>query len=299
VTGAFRPGVVVVFLAFLLSRPGVAQRPLAARDLVLATTTSVRDAGLLDSLMPGFERASGRRVKVLAVGSGQAMEIGRRGEADLLILHDPGGEVEFVRQGFGIDRQFLMHNEFVIVGPGSDPAGIRGERSAARGFRAIAAKGARFISRGDRSGTHAKETAIWKSAGLAPRGEWYLEAGQGMGQTLQITNELQGYALSDVGTFLAHKSPLQLEVLVEGDSVLRNPYHVILANPARFQWVDGAGARALRDYLFHPKTQRRIGEFGRAEFGRSLFIPADAEATPEGEGGRRAAAGLPDGPHTP
>ncbi|HXV86514.1 MAG TPA: substrate-binding domain-containing protein [Gemmatimonadales bacterium] len=244
------------------------------RDLILATTTSVRDAGLLDTILPEFERTQGRRVRVLAVGSGQAMELGRRGEADLLILHDPAGEEAFVREGLGLDRRLLMHNEFIVVGPATDPARIRGLADPAAAFRAIAARQATFVSRGDGSGTHVKERGIWSAAGTGPKGTWYLEAGQGMGQTLQIANELRGYTLADIGTFLAHKSPLDLVVLVEGAPALRNPYHVMLVNPARFPWIDAAGAVILHHYLLEPGTQRRIGAFGRARYGRSLFVPA-------------------------
>ncbi|HEX9581548.1 MAG TPA: substrate-binding domain-containing protein [Gemmatimonadales bacterium] len=271
--GRRRPGVMLLGLAGLLAHGVVAQEP-RPRDLVLATTTSVRDAGLLDILLPPFEQSRGWGVKVLAVGSGQAMEIGRRGEADLLILHDPAGEMEFVQEGYGLERRLLMRNEFVVLGPGTDPAGIKGATRAADAFRALAARGSRFVSRGDRSGTHVKEAAVWSAAGVAPRGRWYLEAGQGMGQTLQIANELRAYTLSDLGTFLAHKSPLELEIMVEGDTALANPYHVILVSADRFPWVERTGARALRDYLLDPETQRRIGEFRRAEFGRQLFVPA-------------------------
>ncbi|GIW52825.1 MAG: tungsten ABC transporter substrate-binding protein [Gemmatimonadales bacterium] len=250
-------------------------RALAAqRDLVLATTTSVRDAGLLDALLPPFERESGRRVKVVAVGSGQAMELGRRGEADIFILHDPRGEEAFVREGYGVERAPLMYNEFVLAGPPSDPAGVRSLSNAAKALVAIASAGAQFVSRGDRSGTHIKELELWRRAGIEPRGSWYLESGQGMGATLQIANELQAYVLTDIGTFLAHRYPLDLEILVSGDTALFNPYHVVLANPERFPWVDFEGARALREYLLSERAQRAIGAFGRDRFGRSLFNPA-------------------------
>ncbi|HWP37619.1 MAG TPA: substrate-binding domain-containing protein [Gemmatimonadales bacterium] len=270
--GRLRSGVALLFLG-LLPGPRSAQQTTASRDLILATTTSIRDAGLLDALLPLFERREGRRVKVLAVGSGQAMEIGRRGEADLLIVHDPEREHAFVAAGLAVERIPLMHNAFVIVGPKGDPARVRGN-AVAEALRRIAARHARFISRGDRSGTHSKEAALWSAAGVAPRGAWYLEAGQGMGQTLQIASELQAYALTDVGTFLAHKSPLDLEILVEGDTALSNPYHVLLLNPAKFAWLDHAGARRLRDFLLDGEIQRQIGEFGRRAFGRSLFTPA-------------------------
>ncbi len=247
------------------------------RDLVLATTTSVRDAGLLDALLPEFERQHGRRVKVIAVGSGQAMELGRRGEADLLVVHDPDAELAFMARGYGSERQAFAYNEFVIVGPPADPAGIRGMGSAPRAFAAIARARATFVARGDRSGTQAKERRLWSLAGLSPdaqRDDWYRESGQGMGATLQIASEIRAYTLTDIGTFLGHVAPLELQVMVEGDTLLHNPYHIVLVNAARFPWVDVAGARALRDYLLSAPTQRRIAAFGRERFGRSLFVPA-------------------------
>ena len=252
------------------------------RDVILATTTSVRDAGLLDTVLPPFERAGAYSVKVIAVGSGQAMEFGRRGEADLLILHDPAGEEEFVAEGFGIDRRALMHNEFVLVGPADDPAAVRG-LDVVTAFRNIAAAGAPFVSRGDRSGTHVKELALWALAGMAPARPWYRESGQGMGATLVIASEFAAYALTDIATFLAHRLPPALEILVEGDSLLGNPYHVIRANPARFPHVNADGAAALAAYLLSPATQRVIGEFRRAELGRPIFVPDGAAV----EDGRR------------
>jgi len=257
--------------------PAVAQ----PRDVILATTTSVRDAGLLEALLPPFERAAGYAVKVIAVGSGQAMELGRRGEADLLVLHDPTGEERFVAQGFGLDRRALMHNEFVLVGPAGDPAAVRGLDVIAA-FRRIAAARAPFVSRGDRSGTHVKELALWTHAGWTPEGEWYRESGQGMGATLVIASELQAYTLTDVATFLAHRLPPALEIQVQGDSILRNPYHVIRVNPGRFPHVNAEGAAALAAYLLSPGTQRMIGEFRRAEMGRSVFVPDGITRTDKG-----------------
>lgn len=253
-----------------------------AHDIILATTTSVRDAGLLDALLPPFERTAGYTVKVIAVGSGQAMELARRGEADLLILHDPAGEERFVADGFGIERRALMHNEFVLVGPAGDPAQVRG-RSAVVAFRRIAAAAAPFVSRGDRSGTHVKELALWHRADRTPAPGWYRETGQGMGATLVIASELVAYTLTDVATFLGHRLPPELEILVEGDSLLRNPYHVVRANPARFPHVNAAGATALWSYLLSPETQRAIGEFRRAELGRAIFVP-DAVTVEDGRG---------------
>jgi tungstate transport system substrate-binding protein len=268
--GKVSGGAAVTAALLFLSSGGA---PPQARDVVLATTTSVRDAGLLDALLPRFEREHGIRVKVVAVGSGQAMELGRRGEADILILHDPEGEARFVAQGYGIERRALMRNEFVLVGPSADPARVRG-RSAAEAFSAIARAGAPFVSRGDRSGTHVKELALWALSGSQPARSWYREAGQGMGATLVIADQLRAYTLTDVGTLLSHKAPLDLPILVEGDSVLQNPYHVILANPDRFPHTHAAEARAFRDYLLAPETQRAIGAFRKEELGRSLFVPA-------------------------
>ncbi len=263
----------VLALAGLVALAG-AQPVGAQRDLVLATTTSVRDAGLLDVLLPQFERDKGRRVKVVAVGSGQAMELGQWGEADILILHDPLGEEAFVEEGYGIRRAPLMYNQFVLAGPFSDPAGVRSMGDAAAALAAIAFAGAQFVSRGDRSGTHVKELELWRRAGVEPKGSWYRESGQGMGATLQIASELQAYVLTDIGTFLAHRYPLDLQILVSGDTALFNPYHVVLANPRRFPWVDFQGALALREYLLSERAQRVIEAFGKDRFGRSLFTPA-------------------------
>ncbi len=242
-------------------------------EIVLATTTSVRDAGVLDFLLPPFERALGYRVKVIAVGSGQALEIARRGEADILIAHDPRGEIAFVRDGFGIARAALMRNEFVIVGPARDAAGIRG-RSAVDALKAIHAARSRFVTRADQSGTHSRELRLWEAAGVDPRGTWYLESGQGMSATLQIADQLQAYTLTDIGTFVSHGYSLDLEVLVEGDTVLANPYHIVLVNPARFAWINDTGARMLSAYLRGDAAQRAIADFGRKQYGRSLFEPS-------------------------
>jgi len=263
----------------LTGAPGLSAQ---SRDVILATTTSVQDAGLLDVLLPRFEAASGYSVKVIAVGSGQAMELGRRGEADILLLHDPAGEERFVADGYGIARRALMHNEFFLVGPPGDPAGARGADVVAA-FRRIAAAGAAFVSRGDRSGTHVKELGIWRLAGITPSDTWYRESGQGMGATLLIADQLRAYTLSDIATFLSHKYPLDLSVVVEGDTLLRNFYHVVRANPERFPRVNVEGALALWTYLLSLETQVVIGDFRKAELGRAVFVP-DAMT---GEDGRR------------
>ncbi len=265
---------------FFATLPLCAQTP-TDREIVLATTTSVRDAGLLEAILPAFERESGYRVKVIAVGSGQAMALGRQGEADILILHAPETELEFVQQGFATSRDALMSNEFVLVGAGNDPAGVRG-LGAIAALQAIVAVEALFVSRADRSGTHVKERGLWQLAGVGPGRPWYRESGQGMSATLQIANQLEAYTLTDIGTLLSHKYPLDLEILVEGDTLLANPYHVLLANPARFEWLNAAGARALRDYLLSEETQRAIGAHGREELGRSLFVPGASLTVPPG-----------------
>jgi tungstate transport system substrate-binding protein len=252
--------------------PPLPPRSRPVRDVILATTTSVRDAGLLEALLPRFEAVTGYRVRVIAVGSGQAMALGRRGEADVFILHDPAGEEQFVTDGYGIDRRLLMHNEFLLVGPPGDPAKARGT-DVVRAFRAIARTQSAFVSRDDRSGTNVRELSLWHAAGIELSGSWYRESGQGMGATLLIADQLGAYTLTDVATFLNHHYPLQLDVICEGDSLLRNVYHVIRANPDRFARVNVAGALAFADYMISDSTQRLIGEFRRAELGRSIFVP--------------------------
>lgn len=262
----------LVLLLAACTQPEGSGPPAGNERLVLATTTSVRDAGLLEAILPEFERRTGYTVSVVAVGSGQAMELGRRGEADILILHDPVGETEFVADGFGIERGPLMHNSFLIVGPRDDPADIRGH-GPLEALRRIAAAEPTFVSRGDRSGTHVRELRLWAASGARWGAGWYRETGQGMGATLVVADQLGAYTLTDLGTFLGHRAPLGLVVLVEGDTVLHNPYHVIVANPERFPHTNPEGARALASYLLDADTQRRIGEFRRRDFGRSLFVP--------------------------
>ena len=257
------------------------------RDVTLATTTSVRDAGLLHAILSPFERASGYRVKVIAVGSGQALALGRRGEADILLTHDPDGERAFVAEGYGLERLPLMHNEFVLVGPPDDPAHVRGVATAEAALQRIVQREALFVSRGDRSGTNTKELALWEASAATPDRLWYRESGQGMSATLQIASQLRAYTLTDVGTLLSHRSRLDLAILVEGDPALHNPYHVMVVNPARFGWLNADGARALSRYLLAPETQAAIAAYGRSEFGRSLFLPDALRAG--------ADAALPDG----
>jgi tungstate transport system substrate-binding protein len=240
--------------------------------VILATTTSTQDSGLLDALIPRFEGESGHEVKTIAVGSGEAIELGARGEADVVLAHSPAAEAKLMAAGKGGSRRTVMHNDFVVVGPGADPAGVRGDEPAAA-FAAIADAGAPFISRGDESGTHAFELGLWEDAGVAPDGAWYQESGQGMGATLQIASEKDAYTLADRGTYLATDAARDLEVLVEGGADLLNVYHVIAIAGDAGRRVNAEGGRELADFLVAPATQERIGEFGVEEFGEPLFVP--------------------------
>ena len=246
--------------------------PSAERSLILATTTSTQDSGLLDELLPAFTRESGWQVKTLAVGSGQAIGLGRRGEADVLLVHSPAAEQKFVAENTAGRRLLVMHNDFVLVGPAADPARVRG-LSSADAMRAIAGTGSVFVSRGDDSGTNAKETDLWGRAGIAPEGSWYQATGQGMGATLRVASEKAGYTLSDRATFLAQRESLGLEVLSQGDPALLNVYHVIEMTSAAGDRVQPDGARAFADWIVSPPAQQRIAEFGVAKFGEPLFVP--------------------------
>jgi tungstate transport system substrate-binding protein len=244
----------------------------ASRDLILATTTSLQDSGLLDVLVPRFEASSSYRVKAIAVGSGEALKMGEQGSADVLVVHSPSDEERFMAAGLGKDRKELMSNDFVIVGPPGDPAKVRG-LPVADALRSISGGRSVFVSRADASGTDKKEKGLWKKAGLAPVEPWYLETGQGMAETLRIASEKSGYTLTDRGTFLAVKARLDLVVLVEGEADLLNVYHVITVNPERHPDVDIRGAEAFMEFLLSPDTQKAIGEFGRDKFGVPLFKP--------------------------
>ncbi len=243
------------------------------KDVILATTTSTVDTGLLDVLVPKFEEKTGYRVKTIAVGSGQALAMAERGEADVVLSHAPEAEEKLVASNVVTNYRLVMHNDFVIVGPPDDPARVRGLKSAREAFKRIAARKALFISRGDESGTHKKELAIWKSAGINPGGTWYQESGAGMGQTLLIASEKKGYTLTDRGTFLAQQKNIDLEILVEGDKDLLNIYHVMQVNPEKFPKVNAAGAKAFVEFMVAPETQKLIGEFGKEKYGQPLFTP--------------------------
>jgi tungstate transport system substrate-binding protein len=244
------------------------------KTIILATTTSTYDTGLLDTLIPLFEKQTGYFVKTIAVGSGQAMAMGEKGEADVLLVHSPAAEEKFMAGGFGVNRRLVMHNDFVIVGPPDDPAKIKGLKSAAEAFKKIVAAQALFLSRGDNSGTHAEEKQIWKAAGVKYEGEkWYQQTGLGMGQTLNVASEKKAYTLSDRGTYLALKKNLSLEILVQGDAVLLNIYHVMEVNPKKWPKVNFAAAKAFADFMVSKETQQVIRTFGVDKYGSPLFFP--------------------------
>src|SRR5882724_5647713 len=241
-----------------------------SHDVLLATTTSTRDAGLLDSLLPVFERQSGYQVKVIAVGSGEALELGRRGDADVVLAHAPAAERVLLNSGYFVRRRLVMHNVFLIAGPPDDPAHLRGGHSAVAALRLIYSLGMPFVSRGDHSGTHLRELELWHRAGVpAPAGTWYMESGQGMGQTLQMAEEKRAYLLTDIATYLAWRDRVSLVPLVQGDPALYNVYHVLELNPKNAPRINVDGGRALADFFVAPATQKLIGEFGRRRFRQS------------------------------
>jgi tungstate transport system substrate-binding protein len=250
-------------------------------EVILATTTSTYDSGLLDVLVPRFEDETGSTMKIIAVGTGQALAMGERGDADVLLVHAPSSEKELVDSDAAINRMLVMHNDFVIVGPEDDPAAIAGMTSAVEALTTVYEAGAAFIGRGDDSGTHKRELSLWEEAALDPEGEsWYAQSGQGMGATLQIANQKQAYTLSDRGTYLAQSENLDLVVLVEGDPLLLNVYSVMQVNPEMFDLVNGPGGEAFAEFMVSETTQEVIRDFGVEEFGEPLFIP-DADKTYE------------------
>ena len=252
---------------------GQAATPAAGGDVILATTTSTADTGLLDALAPRFKEETGYTLKPIAVGSGAALELGRNGEADVLLVHSPAAEEALMAEGYGTERRTVMYNDFIIVGPADDPAGVRDAASAADAMTRIASAGATFVSRGDESGTHALEKRLWEAAGITPEGSWYTEAGSGMGDTLNIASERGGHTISDRGTYLALRDRLDLDVLLEDDPALLNVYHLILVNPNNGPAVNTAAGRAFLEFLLEPATQEFIGGFGVDEFGEPLFTP--------------------------
>jgi tungstate transport system substrate-binding protein len=264
--------VFVGFLAGVLAVSSFAEAP-PTKDIILATTTSTVDSGLLDVLLPVFENQTGYRVKTISVGTGQALAMGEKGEADVLLVHAPDSEKKLVDAAAVTNYQPVMHNDFIVAGPPDDPAGIKGKPSV-EAFAAIAAKKALFISRGDDSGTHKKELSIWKKAKVSPEGQpWYQETGQGMGATLLMASEKNAYTLTDRATFLAQKPNIKMEILTAGDPALLNIYHVMEVNAEKFTKVNAQGARAFVEFMIDPKTQEMIGKFGKEKFGEPLFFP--------------------------
>lgn len=259
---------------------GASEPPVHRDQLVVATTTSLNDSGLLeDVVLPAYERQyPGVTVKVVAVGSGEAIAMGAKGEADVLLVHSPDDEAQFMADGLGTLRLPFAFNHFVIVGPEGDPVGVRGATTAADAFAAIAGAKQTFVSRGDESGTHKKELKLWEAAGAAPGGDWYLSAGQGMGETLRIASEKQGYTLTDLGTFLAQEESLDLTPLSAASDDLKNVYDAIIVNQNEFPAVNAAAAEQLAQLLVSAAGQRAIGEYGEAEYGATLFHPY-AEST--------------------
>ncbi|MCX5813618.1 MAG: substrate-binding domain-containing protein [Proteobacteria bacterium] len=262
----------VVLAVFLLS--GLSPVQAIEKNVIMATTTSTQDSGLLDVLLPVFEKKTGYFVKTIAVGSGQAMAMGQKGEADVLLVHSPAAEQKFVKEGYGVNRRLVMHNDFIVVGPSSDPAKIKGMKSTIDVFKKIASTKSLFMSRGDNSGTNSKEKEIWKAAGIKGEGEkWYQQTGLGMGQTLNVASEKAAYTLADRGTYLALKKKLSLDILAEGDAVLLNIYHVIEVNSSKWPKVNTAGARAFADFMVSKEVQDIIKTFGVEKFGSALFFP--------------------------
>jgi tungstate transport system substrate-binding protein len=260
-------------MAFLLAAGCSSER----ETIILATTTSTQDSGLLDVLVPKFREQTGIEIKVIAVGTGQALQIARRGDADVLLAHDPAAEDRFMADGHGSLRRAVMHNDFVLVGSSKDPAALRGRQSIVKAFQELARAQATFISRGDESGTHQKERQIWEKAGLEPKGDWYIAAGTGMGQVLRMAHEKQAYTLSDRGTYLSQGRDLDLVILCQGDPLLFNPYSVIVVSPEKHANVHVQAARRFVEFLLSPEIQQMIEDFGKEQYGQSLFFPDHAK----------------------
>ena len=259
---------ILLLLLLLLASPAF-----AVDHLRLATTTSTENSGLLNELLPPFEQANDCKVDVIAVGTGKAIKLGETGDVDVVLVHARSKEDAFVAGGYGVDRRDVMYNDFVLLGPASDPAGITGMKDIASALAKIAASKATFVSRGDDSGTHTREKQLWKAAGMTPSGAWYLEAGRGMGEVITMATERIGYTLSDRGTYLAYKAKTDLRIVVEGDAGLFNPYGVIMVNPARHAHVKVDLAKKFMDYLVSEQVRRLITGF--KVNGEQLFYVAN------------------------
>jgi tungstate transport system substrate-binding protein len=244
-----------------------------SKVVILSTTTSTQDSGLLDVLVPMFERQTGYTVKTVSVGTGQALALAARGEADVTLVHAPELEKKYVADGKMLNRRLVMYNDFVIVGPEPDPAQIKGEKSAVAALKRIAETGSRFVSRGDKSGTHILETNLWKQAGMTPGGRWYIESGQGMGATLSVADDRRAYTLTDRATLLAFSKRVVLKIMVQGDRPLLNLYSVMEVNPGNGPKVNAGGGKIFADFMVAPETQQTIAKFGVDKYGQALFVP--------------------------
>ena len=259
----------LVVLCSVWATPALAQ----STTVILSTTTSTQDSGLLDTLVPLFEKKTGLTVKTISVGTGQALALAARGEADVALVHAPSLERKYLEEGRMQNRRLVMYNDFVIIGPEDDPAKIKGMPKAVEALKRIAETQSRFVSRGDKSGTHLLELGLWKQAGVEPTGAWYIESGQGMGQTLGIANDRRAYTITDRGTWLAFQKRISLPILVEKDKPLLNIYSVMEVNPANGPRVNVAGGKAFADFMVTPDTQAVIKTFGVDKHGQPLFVP--------------------------
>lgn len=253
--------------------------PEVKQSIILATTTSTSDSGLLDYLLPEFTKDTGIDVKVVAVGTGQALQMGKDGEADVLLVHSKAAEEEFVAAGDGLERKDVMYNDFILVGPESDPLKLKQElpNDIVGALKKISEQKFKFISRGDDSGTHKKELALWTEAGITPEGDYYVSAGRGMGDVLKMADEMQAYTIADRGTYLSMKADLGLGIVVENDKNLFNQYGVIPVNPDKNENINAEGAKAFEEWILSEKAQKLIGEYGKEKFGAPLFTPNAAK----------------------
>ena len=259
----------VIVSVLSMAAPACAQ----SNTVILSTTTSTQDSGLLDVLVPMFEKQNGMTVKTISVGTGQALALAVRGEADVALVHAPSLERKYVEEGKMRNRRLVMYNDFVVIGPEDDPAKIKGMPRVADALKRIADTQFRFVSRGDKSGTHVLELGLWKQAGIEPKGAWYIESGQGMGQTLGIANDRRAYTITDRGTWLAFQKRISLPILIEKDKPLLNVYSVMEVNPANGPRVNVAGGKAFADFMVAPETQAVIKVFGLDKYGQPLFVP--------------------------
>ena len=268
-------GLAFLFFSLLVLLPSaiIQGADSGSRNVILSTTTSTQDSGLLDVLVPLFEKQTGYMVKTISVGTGQALALAAKGDADVALVHAPSLEKKYVTDGKLLNRRLVMYNDFVIIGPKNDPAKVRAAKSVAAALKAIEQAKAAFVSRGDNSGTHTLEKSLWKAAGIEPKGSWYIEAGQGMGATLGIANERNAYTITDRGTLLALGKRVSLPVLIEGDRALLNIYSVLEVNPANGPRINSPGGKAFADFMVAPQTQNLIKSFGMEKFGQSLFVP--------------------------